>query len=62
MDTEAFEMYIRGKRSENIPLYVIAVSNNLVGGQPVSMQNIKEIKSLCKKNNILLFIYPCRFA
>ncbi len=62
MDTEAFEMFIREKGSANIPLCIITVTNNSGGGQPVSMQNIKEIKSLCKKNDILLFIDACRFA
>lgn len=62
MDTDAFEKFIQEKGSENIPLCIITVTNNSGGGQPVSLQNIKEIKSLCKKNNILLFIDACRFA
>jgi tryptophanase len=62
MDTDAFEKFIQEKGRENIPLCIITVTNNSGGGQPVSMQNIKEIKSLCKKNNILLFIDACRFA
>ncbi|MEO6845062.1 MAG: tryptophanase [Ginsengibacter sp.] len=62
MDVAAFEKFIHENGSENIPLCIITITNNSGGGHPVSMQNIKEIKSLCKKNNILLFIDACRFA
>ncbi|HUZ59401.1 MAG TPA: tryptophanase [Hanamia sp.] len=62
MDIAAFEKFINEKGSHNIPLCIITVTNNSGGGQPVSMQNIKEIKSLCIKYNISLFIDACRFA
>lgn len=62
MDIAAFEKFINEKGSTNIPLCIITVTNNSGGGQPVSMQNIKEIKSLCIKYNISLFIDACRFA
>jgi tryptophanase len=41
---------------------MITITNNSGGGQPVSMQNIKEVKSICLKNKIPLFIDACRFA
>jgi tryptophanase len=62
MDIDAFQKFIDEKGSENIALCIITITNNSGGGQPVSMQNIKEIKALCNKNNILLFIDACRFA
>ncbi len=62
MDTTAFENFIKEKGTENIPLCMITVTNNSGGGQPVSMQNIKEVKSICEKNKIPLFIDACRFA
>ncbi len=62
LDVGAFEKFISEKGSHNIPLCIITVTNNSGGGQPVSMQNIKDIKSLCIKNNIPLFIDACRFA
>jgi tryptophanase len=41
---------------------MITITNNSGGGQPVSMQNIKEVKEVCKKYNIPLFLDACRFA
>src|SRR5690242_7039419 len=41
---------------------MITITNNSGGGQPVSMQNIKAVKSICEKNKIPLFIDACRFA
>ncbi len=53
---------IEEKGAENIPMVIITVTNNSGGGQPVSMQNIKEASKICSKNNIPLFIDACRFA
>jgi tryptophanase len=41
---------------------MITITNNSGGGQPVSMQNIREVKEVCSKYNIPLFIDACRFA
>lgn len=62
MDTEAFKKIIAKKGASNIPLCIITVTNNSGGGQPVSMQNIKTVSTLCKENNIPLYIDACRFA
>jgi len=61
-DNKAFENFIKEKGAENIPACIITVTNNSGGGQPVSMQNIKATKAICKKYNIPLFIDACRFA
>lgn len=62
MDIEKLEAFIKEKGPENIPLCMITVTNNSGGGQPVSMQNIKETKAVCKKYGIPLFLDACRFA
>ncbi len=62
MDSVAFENFIKEKGAENISLCIITVTNNSGGGQPVSMRNIKEVKSICETNKIPLFIDACRFA
>ena len=62
MDVEAFKKFIAENGAENIPLCVITVTNNSGGGQPVSMQNIKDVKAVCVENHIPLFIDACRFA
>ncbi len=62
IDTVALKKFIAKKGSANIPLCIITVTNNSGGGQPVSMQNIREVKNICTKNKIPLFIDACRFA
>ena len=62
MDVAALEKFIVEKGAENIPICMLTVTNNSGGGQPVSMQNIKEVKAICQKYKILLFIDACRFA
>ena len=62
MDVDALQKFIAAKGAANIPLCMITVTNNSGGGQPVSMQNIKDVKKICIANNIPLFIDACRFA
>jgi len=62
IDIVALEKFIIEKGSANIPLVIITVTNNSGGGQPVSMQNIRNARAICKKHNIPLFLDACRFA
>ncbi len=62
MNVPALEKFIKEKGAENIPLCMITVTNNSGGGQPVSMQNIRETKEVLKKYGIPLFLDACRFA
>jgi tryptophanase len=62
MDVEKLIEFIKKTGRENIPLCMITITNNSGGGQPVSMQNIREVKEVCKKYDIPLFIDACRFA
>ena len=62
MDIEKLENFIKEKGKENIPVCMITVTNNSGGGQPVSMQNIREVKEVLKKYDIPLFLDACRFA
>ncbi len=62
MNVPALKEFINEKGAENIPLCMITVTNNSGGGQPVSMQNIRETKEVLKKHGIPLFLDACRFA
>ncbi len=62
MDIPALENFINKVGAENIPVCMLTVTNNTGGGQPVSMQNIRETKEMLKKYNIPLFLDSCRFA
>ncbi len=62
MDVDALDKFIANTGKENVPLVMITVTNNSGGGQPVSMQNIKEVRTVCDKYGIPLFLDACRFA
>jgi tryptophanase len=62
MDVVALENYIQQNGAENIPMCVMTITNNSGGGQPVSMQNLKETAAICRKYSIPFFIDACRFA
>ena len=62
MDLGKLEAFIREKGAANIPLCMITLTNNSQGGQPVSMQNIRETKKLVARHGIPLFLDACRFA
>ncbi len=62
MDLDKLESAIRQYGTERIPLCMITITNNSGGGQPVSMQNLREVKALLQKYDIPLFLDACRFA
>lgn len=61
-DVAAMERFIKAKGAENIPLCVMTVTNNSLGGQPVSMANLKKVQELCRRYGIPMFLDCARFA
>lgn len=55
IDLEKLECLIKEKGAENIAYVCLAVTVNLAGGQPVSMQNMKAVRELTKKYGIKVF-------
>jgi len=62
MDIAALERFIEERGVENIPLCMLTITNNSGGGQPVSMENIRQTREVCDRYGIPLFIDACRFA
>lgn len=62
MDVVALQKTIAERGKENIAMVIMTVTNNSGGGQPVSMQNIREVSRICKENELLFYIDACRFA
>jgi tyrosine phenol-lyase len=62
MDIKRLEEFLKEKTPEKVPLIMITITNNTVGGQPVSIQNIKEASEVAKKFGVPLFVDACRFA
>jgi tryptophanase len=62
MDVARLAQVIQSEGAAKIPLVMLTITNNSGGGQPVSMANTREVKALCKKHSIPLYIDACRFA
>ncbi len=62
MDVDALEALIQRVGRERIPLVMLTVTNNSGGGQPVSMENARQVSALCRRHRIPLYFDACRFA
>jgi tyrosine phenol-lyase len=62
MDVAALEKLIAREGAANIPLVMITVTNNLGGGQPVSIANLRAIREITQSHRIPLYLDACRFA
>ncbi len=62
MDIEAMERFILEKGRENIAFIMITITCNSAGGQPVSMENIREVRRVADKYNLKLVFDSARFA
>lgn len=62
IDLEKLEKVFKKYPKDKIPLCLITVTCNTSGGQPVSMQNIREVSALCRQYDIPVFFDAARFA
>ena len=61
MDLEALEKLLV-ERAADIPVVFVTLTNNSGGGQPVSLENLRGVRSLCDRFGVPLFLDACRFA
>ena len=62
MDLEKLVSFIHEVGVKHIPFGMITVTNNAGGGQPVSMENIRQVAQIYKEHHIPFFIDACRYA
>lgn len=62
VDIIKLEKVLQNNPIEKIPMVIMTLTNNTSGGQPVSMQNLKEVSKICKKYGTKLIIDSARFA
>ena len=62
MDLVRLEETIHRVGRDRIPLVMLTITNNSGGGQPVSMDNIRQTRMLLNRYRIPLFFDACRFA
>ncbi|MGC8865107.1 MAG: tryptophanase [Bacteroidales bacterium] len=62
LDLEKLEQVLRAYPRERIPMIIVTVTCNTSGGQPVSMQNLREVKALAVKYGVPVCFDSARFA
>lgn len=61
MDVTALEATLE-RHGDKVPVVMLTVTNNSEGGQPVSLENIRDVSALCRRFGVPFFIDACRFA
>ena len=56
MDIQKLQDLLQRTGSQNIPFVRIESGTNLIGGQPVSLENMRQVSQICKDNNIKLVL------
>jgi len=62
LDLNKLENVLKSLPSEKIPFIIVTVTCNSSGGQPVSMQNLREVKQMAEKYGKMVIFDSARFA
>ncbi len=62
LDVERLKALIEEKGVERVPLVMLTITNNSGGGQPVSLENIRQVSRLARSYGIPFFLDAARFA
>lgn len=62
IDIEKLEKVIRDKGPEKVSAVILTVTNNTGGGQPVSMENAREVRKVCDQYGLFFVLDACRIA
>ncbi len=62
MDIVKLDDFIREHGADAIAMVMLTITNNSVGGQPVSMENIHAVSDICRKYHIPFYFDCARFA
>ncbi len=61
LDTARLAELLQRERGR-VPLVMLTVTNNSGGGQPVSLDNARQVSALCRRHQVPLYFDACRFA
>ncbi len=61
VNLKALDSYLKEHKGK-VPFFIMTVTNNSIGGQPVSMENIKAAKKILKSYDVPMFMDAARFA
>ena len=61
MDVSRLDDFL-SENSHRVPCVFVTVPNNTASGWPVSLQNLREVRTICNKYDLPLFLDLCRYA
>jgi len=62
VDLNKLEAVFKSHPKEKIPFVILTITCNSAGGQPVSVENTKQVSALCKQYEIPLYFDAARFS
>lgn len=62
INLDKLEQLIQERGPKAIAAVIMTVTNNSSGGQPVSMANMKAVRKICDKHQLMMVIDGCRIA
>jgi len=60
IDLQKLESLVNKVGAKKIPYVSVAATVNMAGGQPISMENLRQVHSLCSKQGIKIFLDATR--
>ena len=62
VDIDALVATIDEVGADRVPMVMVTITNNSGGGQPVSLANLRAVRSVCDEYDLPLILDACRFA
>ena len=62
MDIDAADAFIQEKGTDSCALILLTITNNTLGGQPVSMENIRKVRELADKHDLPFYFDAARMT
>ncbi len=61
VDPQKLDDFLK-QHADKVPFVIVTITNNTAGGQPVSMQNLRQVREICNRYGKLLVFDSARFA
>ena len=61
MDLAGLEALLAAEGAQ-VPLVLCTITSNAAGGQPVSLENLRAARDICRRRGVPFFLDACRFA
>ncbi len=61
MDIARLDAFLH-EHAGRVPAIFLTITNNSGGGQPVSLENLRQTRAVCTRHGLPLFLDACRFA